>query len=249
MTRSRYGKHAGWIPCGLVLGVSALVGCGLVERAEPVFVANPRFGAMTVAVAPAINLSGSADFDRNRFADLFASELSFAKGISVIPVSRVLGVLAADGLEGVDSPDRAFQVAGLLGADAILVFAVTEYDPYDPPRIGIAAQLYAAPARSRDGTVDPNALSRQARLVKATGKVGKPGLIAQTQKVFDASHNALVADLKAFAQHRTANNSPYSWRRYVVSQQEFIRYCCHRTIRALLSGRDASVATDANPER
>ena len=94
---------------------------------------------MTIAVAPALNLSGAADFDPSRFADLMASELSYADGISVIPVSRVLGVLAAQELEKVESQAHAHELVRLLGADAILVFAVTEYDPYDPPSIAISA--------------------------------------------------------------------------------------------------------------
>jgi len=32
-------------------------------------------------------------------------------------------------------------VARRLGADSILACAVTDYDPYDPPRIGVRAQL------------------------------------------------------------------------------------------------------------
>ncbi len=89
-----------------------LIGCSLQRRVEPVFLANPNLGPMTIAVAPAVNLSGSVDFDRNRFADLMGVELSYADGISVIPVSRVLGVLAALGLDGVASPAHARELTG-----------------------------------------------------------------------------------------------------------------------------------------
>jgi len=51
--------------------------------------------------------------------------------------------------------------------------------------------------------------------------------------VFDASHGNVVDEIKTFAARRDADASPYGWRRYVVSQQDFVRFCCHATIRAL----------------
>jgi hypothetical protein len=190
---------------------------------------------MTIAVAPAINLSGSADFDRDRFADLMASELGYAEGVSVVPVSRVLGLLATQGTDRIESPSHALELARLLGVDAILVFAVTEYDPYDPPSIGIAAQLYGK-RRLPDGeALDPVALSQQARLAGATEGRTARRLLAQAERVFDASHEAVVREIQAFASQRGADDSPYGWRKYVVSQQHYIRFCCHATIRTLLS--------------
>ena len=83
---------------GLATLVALMTGChGDRARIESAVIINPTLGSMTVAVAPAVNLSGSEDFDPTRFADLMASELSYAEGISVIPVSRVLGVLGAQG--------------------------------------------------------------------------------------------------------------------------------------------------------
>jgi hypothetical protein len=215
--------------------MAVLVGCRSGSRIEPVSIANPTIGPTTIAVAPALNLSGSADFDPDRFADLMASELSYADGISVIPVSRVLGVLAAQGLDGVQSPRHALELTGWLGADAILVFAVTEYDPYDPPSIGISAQLYGAWARTGSRTLDPTALARQPGPASEEGPASRRGLLAQSQRVYDASHESVVADVRRFAQYRAGDASPYGWRKYLVSQQHYIRFCCHATIRALLN--------------
>jgi len=216
---------------------AVLVGCRSGSRIEPLSIANPTIGPMTIAVAPALNLSGSADFDPDRFADLMASELSYADGVSVIPVSRVLGALAAQGLDGVQSPSHALELTGWLGADAILVFAVTEYDPYDPPSIGISAQLYGVRTRTGNRALDPTALARQPRPPSTQGPASRGGLLAQSQRVYDASHESVVADLRRFARYRAGDESPYGWRKYMVSQQHYIRYCCHATIRALLNGQ------------
>ncbi len=236
----------GWLSLGVLGSLMLLVGCQSEKRIDPVFVFNTQLGPATIAVAPAMNLSGSLDFDPNRFADLMASELSYAEGIKVIPVSRVLTVLGAQGQTRVESPAHALELIKLLGADAILIFAVTEYDPYDPPTIGISAQLFGARSQMRFGGLDPIALSRQAGLVSSgpTKRGRIRGLLAQGQKVFNASHGYIVDDIKRFAAFRGADDSPYGWRRFVVNQQDYIRYCCHATIRSLLTGSYDSITPE-----
>jgi len=227
----------GWIPCvGWVL-LLMTTGCHRPKGVEAVTVANRWLGPATIAVAPAINLSGSTDFDPDRFADLMASELSFAEGVSVVPVSRVLAALAADGVDRVESPAHAWALAQALGADAIIVFAVTEYDPYDPPSIGITAQLYGQEPVAGGLALDPVALSRQPRFEGPERARGRDHLLAQTQRVFNAAHDSVVEDVKRFATIQDGADSPFGWRRYVVSQRDYMRFCCHATVRALLGAR------------
>ncbi len=230
---------------GAVLGL----GCRSRQTAVSVSIENPTLSPMVVAVAPALNLSGSKDFDPNRFADTMASELSYAEGVSVVPVSRVLGVLGEQGLTQVDSRDLALELVDRLGADAILVFAVTGYDPYDPPKIGISAQLFGNRPGAGTRGVDPFALSRQAGLVAARNGTLPPGLLGQHQQMYDAAHQSVVGDIRAFAAKRNGEGTPYGWRKYVVSQQHFIEYCCHTTIAALLSGGQGSVLAGSGSER
>ncbi len=230
----------------LIAMVSAVgVGCTAERRVSTttVVIPNRLMNPVTIAVAPAINQSGSADFDPDRFADRMASELSYADGVSVIPVSRVLAVLLSDGVEQVASPTHALEVARTIGADAILVFSVTDYDPYDPPRIGISAQLYGRGTGAGVGSVDPVALSRAGRMSASPPRpAGRHRrLLAETQQVFDASHGSVIADIKRYAALRGADESPFGWRRYVVSQQGFIQYCCHATIQELLNGQHEAV--------
>jgi hypothetical protein len=180
-------------------------------------------------VAPAINLSGSRDFDPNRVADLMAVELAYVPGIRVIPVSRVLGVLAAQGADGILSPAHAVEVAEWVGADAILVFAITEYDPYDPPRVGMTAQLFGAKAPEPASVpAGESAVSQAGTKVETRVPV-----LAETQRVFDAAHAAVIGEVQEFAKRRVADDSPYGWRKYVATQQGFVEFCCHKTVTAL----------------
>jgi len=230
------GRRARCAAGGLTVALAVVTAGGGCTRPKPVstvFVPNRALGSATVAVAPAINLSGSTDFDPNRFADVMAVELSYADGITVIPVSRVLGVLAVQGKDRIESPVHAAEVLEWLGADAILVFAVTEYEPYDPPRVGISAQVFASGERPKTDqpSVDETTIA-SADTVR---------IVAECQQVFDAAHQGVVSAIQSFARNRTADESPYGWRKYVVSQQGYIQFCCHQTVGALLGGRPVTV--------
>jgi hypothetical protein len=232
-----------------VILAGVLGGCQTAGPVRPETVSNRLLGPVTIAVAPAINLSGSSDFDPNRFADLMASELSFAEGVRVIPVSRVLGVLAVQRLDRVESAVHAEQLARWVGADAILVFAVTEYDPYDPPSIGISAQLFGS--RPRPGFELPGPVDPDQPVVREVNPPEKAGVhvLAESQRVFDASHERIVREIRLFARQRNADESPYGWRRYVVDQQGYMRFCCHATVFALLAGGGDMLAEGSRRDR
>ena len=235
----------GWILAALCAIGWIHGGCASTQRFGPVRVVNSNLGPMTVAVAPALNLSGSSDFDPDRFADTMAVELGYVDRISVIPVNRALAVLASQGRKNVMSPDHALELARLLGADAILLFAVTDYDPYDPPSIGISAQLYGQRPGTGGRSLDPVALSRQPGLVAAAEHATGGQPLAQTQRVFDAALGSVGADIRKFAAQRSGGESPFGWREYVVSQRHFIQYCCHATVRALFSSEDPQNPADS----
>jgi hypothetical protein len=237
----------------LLVGAIALTGCQSREGHAPVRIENRVVGPMRIAVAPALNQSGSQAFDSLRVADIMAEELAHADGVAVIPVNRVASALRLQGKDHVESPAHAFELARLVGADVLLVFAITAYDPYDPPRIGMSAQLYGSRPGSDAARVDPVQLSRQASLVAENVSLAPPELLAQTQGVFDAAHGATEARLRRFAVNRGADASPYGWRRYMVSQQEFTRFCCVATLEALLNGQELGAdagsvsCTEGNP--
>lgn len=193
----------------------------------------------TLAVAPALNFSGSVDFDPIQAADLMASELGTMPGIGIIGPNRVMAILAENGVVQVQSPEHAMQVCERLGADAILVFAITEYDPYTPT-IGIVAHVYGR--RPVGPALDPVAASRMVRPfpVPPTGDGVRPA--AEIQHVFNGQHDRIHRDVREYARKRSADDGPYGWRKYLNSQQLYLRYCSYRVGEALLKQQGYDLA-------
>jgi len=217
----------------VAVGLTLAAGCGP-RRVASVRIANPWLGSMRVAVAPALNFSGSGDFDPNTVADLMASELAQVEGFEVLPVSRVLAVLAQQGRSRVESPAHALEIIDRLGADGLLVFAVTEYDPYEPPVVGIAAQLYDPRRGGRLTGVDPVLVSRRASPVSFDAVASSDSPVAETARVFNAACQDTARAVREYAAARQTEDNALGWRKYTASQQHYLRFCCYATIMDLV---------------
>lgn len=212
--------------------LAAVAGCSPTPKTTRL--TSPYHQTVTIAVAPALNFSGSLQFDPVVVADLLASELSHVDDVVVVPVSRVLAVLAGQGRRQIESPSHALEVCESLGAQAIVVMAITEYDPYDPPVVGIAAQLYALSGES-GSQLDAVAAGRRASPFAIEAAVDSPlRPRAQSQRVYNASHDVVAETVRRYARDRGADNSPLGWRKYIKSQQLFLRFCCWATVRELM---------------
>jgi hypothetical protein len=102
------------------------------------FEPEPEPSIRVVAVLPFADQTGGGAFDADAFGDILASELASAGGV------RVVRIRAAD----VATADDALRIGRRVKADAVLACAITEYDPYDPPKVAVAAQFLRVSAGS-----------------------------------------------------------------------------------------------------
>lgn len=190
------------------------------------------------AVAPVLNLSGRDEVDPLRITDLVVSELQSFPDVQVVPVNRVLAELVRRGRSTVETPSDASELARATGADVVLVFAITEYDPYDPPVVGLTGQWYrreghsprdAAHASSNDG---PTAQTGMDRTPPDSCSVA---LQLQVQRVYNAADEEVAKKLRDYAARRDKHNSPYEWRRFRQSQELYVRYCGWSLIETMLA--------------
>ena len=169
------------------------------------------------AVAPAVNLSGQAGVDPLLQADLVFAQLGTVRGITAVPVNRVVQAYAGLGITGVGSPGEAEAVCKALGVDALIVPTVTLWDPYDPPTIGAALQVYPAWGTDLFAGMVPDAqamldLTRSAREAARQQRLPTPdesaGSMIQESGVFDASHGSTRLAAVAYASGRTDPGGP-----------------------------------------
>jgi hypothetical protein len=222
----------GLIAAVMLAGCLALAGCGGQKEKEPVAVTSPYPEPITFAVAPVLNFSGDSTLDPLKAADLLASELTGIDGVAVMPVSRVAAYLATQNKTQIESPAHAVAVAQAVGADAILVAGITEYDPYTPI-VGVILQVYRArPAASR--SLDPVAASRDAQPLAMSETADPFAPTSQVQEVYNGSHEWVVKAVKKYADHRNEDPNPLGWRQYLKVQTLYLRFCWRDGVERLL---------------
>lgn len=230
----------------LVAAVMLIAGC--VEK-------NPPYGREATirmtgsvgqvwAVAPALNLSGEQAVDPLLQADLVYQQLQQVRGLTVIPVNRVVEVYAGLGIDKVHSEQQAAVVCDVLGADGLIVPTVTIYDPFNPPKLGAALQLFR-PAGSivRQTGISPRELARQAAPAE-----GKPQPVevnfVQVVGMYDAANGSVRDALHTYAHGRHEPKGPLGVKEYFVSMDRYCGFVYHELIRDLLrkqaSGPEAS---------
>lgn len=127
--------------CWLLTTSSA---CSLIPQvAHQPSVHNPFPQLTRVAVAPFINLSAEPTVDGRQFALAYFNELQLVPGFVVVPVGTVETTIDTYKL-ALDSPEQVRRLAQILGVDAVVIGAVTDYSPFYPPRVALQVDWYAA---------------------------------------------------------------------------------------------------------
>jgi len=202
------------------------------DEAE-VAIDNPFSETLTFAVAPVLNYSGEFELDPIKVADLLASELSCVQGVSVLPVNRVVAFLATQSKDQIESPAHALAVAEAVGADAILVAGITEYDAYTPT-VGLALQMYTVPRPSLPA-FDPVLASRVAQPLTFAEMADALTPVGQVQIVYNGAHAHVVDAVRNYAKDRTECQNPFGWRQYLKVQTLFLRFCWYDAVDRLMA--------------
>lgn len=216
----------------LAAAVPYLAGCAERRSAAP---QSPPARPQLVAIAPVVNLSNSRDWDVVRATDILAAEVAAREELAVVPVNASLGAMHRLGRPVIETWEDAEELANEVNADLVLVFALTEYDPYDPPRVGITAQMYDIRARrSGNARVNADGLKRAGvEWSPAAESEAETGSVTRFQGVYDAAHETTLADVRVYAAQRHGHRSPLEWRRHIESQEAFLRYAIWAAIRSM----------------
>lgn len=149
--------------CLLLPGLALLPGCAWLHATDYfTYPDNPFPQLRTVAVVPFVlpaqPESKDPTMDSVAVADLFASELVQVGNLGkVIRPAEVQAYLRKEGL-AITTVQDVIQLARGLKVDSVILGAVTEYDPYYPPRVGLAVQFFATHQVQRSHAVDVDKL-------------------------------------------------------------------------------------------
>ncbi len=205
----------------------------------------------TIAVAPFLNQSGSEFLDTIAVTDEFYTELQQVEGLHVVPVNQVLATLGKLGKMQVTSPDEAVALLEALNADGVIVGAVTQYDPYFPPRVGMAVQMYyrEAPKTTElnNKFINPGELARHDKPFTdmVPGEPVRPR--AAVVRIYDADQTEVVEKIKRYAKHRSGSERPAGWRHYITTRN-YLRFVSYEIIDEMLAQEREHLVAQARGE-
>ncbi len=128
----------------LGLSVISLTGCFIFpDVAHQPVVHNPYPQLAKVAIAPFFNLSTEPTVDGRQFALAYFNELQLVQGFEVVPVGVVEKTMETYRLN-LTGAEEARKLAQILGVDAVVIGAITDFSPYYPPRCAMQVEWYAA---------------------------------------------------------------------------------------------------------
>ena len=186
------------------------------------------------AVAPAINLSGESSVDCILQADLVYHQLGAVNNVTLIPVNRVVQVYAALHITRVESEEQAAIVCEQLGCDALVIPTITVYDPYNPPKLGVALQLLRRTPVDRPNNIDARELTRMATPMETQPVPSHPQFI-QVVGMYDAANGSVHAAVLRYARGRFDPTSALKENEYFVSMDRYCEFVYSTLIEQMLT--------------
>ncbi|MEE2908646.1 MAG: hypothetical protein VX527_12540 [Planctomycetota bacterium] len=189
------------------------------------------------AVAPLVNESGTTAVNTIRISDSLTEELQQVEGINTVPVTRTLAVMHKLRMRAVTTQQDARTLMDTLGVDGLIVGTVTAWDPYSPPTLGLALQLFTNDDRLNSPRTDsfPDQSTR-------TSRAG-PSAAAQAAGIFDASDHTTLESLAIFATGRTHPSSVYGADIYLMKMDLYTKFVAHQLLAGLLRNEQQRLAS------
>jgi hypothetical protein len=212
--------------------VALLAGCETEKKAPPPLekaILSPYPGVHTLAIAPALNLSGSRYVDVLAVSDSLFAEMQQVSGLNVLPLNRTLFAMRQLNIPAIDTPAEAQRIAESLGADGLIVPAITAYDPYNPPVIGMILQNYT-----------PRAPGEAFAASDGMGPSRQP--VSQAAAIFNATNQTVLRELRDFAAGRTQYDSALADDKFLMDADLYMRFVSHAMVRRLMEAEKERLA-------
>lgn len=237
----------------LLLLAAALPAIGCANSGKPLVVSAPLHSPWSenrlLAVAPLYNETGVSTLDALHYSDLLVAELQQVRGVDVTPMQRVLGAMEEQDIAWISSVDEARAIARTLGADGIVVGTLTSYDPYYPPRLGLALELIPVRAGGPGVSLQDTRALQSAASDMESGITSWESGWPTASEIVDSSDNGVRIHLERFAAARTDPESALGTTRYLYQNDLFMRYVSYRLISELLRQERLRLVRQAGSSR
>lgn len=236
---------------GLAL-VALVMGCSRGPGLTPPSVLRSPYdasrGDVLFAVVPLRNESGTTVFRPDEVTDAVVRAASSVPGIRCLPLNRTIAEMRGLGLREITGPDDLRALAEAMGVDGLIVGTVTAYDPYDPPKFGLALALHAGTPAFYAGGPD---------LAELRGAVTDPQVpeasrftespVASVSDVYDARNHGVQMEVKRYADGRMDPDAPRGWRTYLASMPLYTEFVAHAAVGRLLDQERLRLARSGGP--
>ncbi|MGC4030415.1 MAG: hypothetical protein QM754_01525 [Tepidisphaeraceae bacterium] len=227
--------NAKWIAIIVLIVAACLLSGGC--DADPKYgrergLAMPGQKQKVWAVAPVVNLSGQGGVDPLLQADLVYQQLQTVAGLTVVPVDRVAQVYAAAGIDQIQSAEQAQAVMDALGCDGLVITTVTQFDPYNPPKLGAAMQLFERD-RQRLAAPDVQQMLRAPSPGPETA-MQRDESFTQVVGMYDSTNGSVRDAVANYARGRHEPAGPMGVKEYFASMDRFCGFAYYSLTESLL---------------
>ena len=209
-----------------------LGGCGLKSLKYTSYPPNPYPDLHVVAILPFINQTREPRLDVVEMANLMANEITKFEGFRVVRPMQI--VSAGGGIPA--SAEEAIRWGRAAKADAVLVAAVTDYDPFEPPRIALSIQFLRVQGRSVS-SADIDKIVQSAswrRGPLALGRDKAPNWIDAFETVYDAHEERIRRELVAYADAQVDSDTPFTpEREFLAVQSRYLQFVSNQVLNRL----------------
>jgi hypothetical protein len=207
-----------------IVFLTLLAGCvDLPEEAPPLELGD-------VAVLPIVNRTG-VSFDGDEFANILASELVKAGGNRVIRPAQIRA--AGQPGESIQTAGDAVRLGRRVRARLVLACAITDYDPYDPPKVAIATQVLRVDAGPLSGQDLDRLLQSGSwrRGPLSASRDGAAHAVAAFEDVYDAQDPETRRALRLYARGR--DSAFAGEREFLAVQSRYLQFVSAQLIQRL----------------
>lgn len=235
--------EAGLFLLGALVIIQFVAGCSSGEKLTVPQVLMAPYdtskGDVLWAVVPLRNESGFSQIDAYQVSDKIVAAAAQVRGIRCLPLNRTIAAMRNLNLQELANPDEAQQLATALGVDGIIVGSITAYDPYNPPKLGLALALYSRPGlldKQGSANIDTRKLTYQPTdyhyFTRSSFKDAPASVVSE---FMDGKNHQVQLDVQRYASGRTEATSALAWRRYLASMDLFCEFGAWQSVDRLLN--------------